>query len=756
MEDTELKAIVNAEIRSAMGYMGGDLSNQRAQAMDYYLGEPFGNEMEGRSSVVSREVAETIEWIMPSLMRIFSSGDKAVEFDPVGVEDEPQAEQETDYCNYIFYKKNEGFLILYTWFKDALLQKNGIIKPYCEKKEESSREEYQGLTDGEWTILLSDPELEATAHSERMITVEVMGQQLPVKVHDAVFRRNRVSHDIVIDNVPPEEFLITSKAKSPDPKKAFFTAHRSKKTISDLLEMGYDEATVKSLPSDDHINTEAEYIARRNITDELSNNVSSTQDKSMREVWVYECYIKVDYDGDGKAELRKVTMAGNEILDNEETDRIPFCSLTPIILTHKFFGLSIADLVRDLQLIKSTIWRQILDNLYLNNNSMIGAQDGRVNLDDLLTRRPGGVVRTMDSPGQNLMPIVPPPLPTEAFNMISYLDEVKETRTGVGKQFQGLNADILKEANIPAVQGLLSAAQQRVEMIARIFAETGVKQLFMDIHELASKYQNIPEVVKLKNNWVEVDPREWRQRTNMTVSVGLGSASKDQQLIAINSIITDQTNLAQNGGLGVLVKPENIYNALKKKAHINGFKNADEFFSDPSRAPPAPPQGPSPEEMALQAQMQIEQGKRQSEKYKTDMANQAKAMELQFKQQDSIRQAQIEQIGQEIEVLKIKLASDSENKDRMVEIVTSQIQGQLQKLDSLLKNEISVRDAVLEKYKADLDSNTVQMINHTNNVYDSLKTSIIHHHEHQMKTRDHMMRKVELDHPSNKPMMPAQ
>jgi hypothetical protein len=230
----------------------------------------------------------------------------------------------------------------------------------------------------------------------------------------------------------------------------------------------------------------------------------------------------------------------------------------------------------------------------------------------------------------------------------------------------------------------------------------------------------------------------------MTVSVGLGSASKDQQLISINSVITDQTNLAQNGGLGVLVKPENIYNALKKKAQINGFKNADEFFSDPSKAPPAPPPGPSPEEMALQAQMQIEQGKRQSEKYKVDMATRTDAMELQFKQQDSMRKAQLEQIANQIEMLKVQLTSESDDKERNVQMVTAQIEAQLRSMEALLADHQATRDAALEKYKADLDATTVAMINHQNNVYDSIKTTMTHAHDHSMKTRDMINRKMEL------------
>jgi hypothetical protein len=443
MEDSELKSIVNAQIRSAMGYMGGELSTQRAMAMDYYLGEPFGNEMEGRSAVISRDVAEVIEWIMPSLIRIFTSGDKAVEFEPQNEKDEPAADQETEYCNYIFYRKNEGFLILYSWFKDALLQKNGIVKAFCEKKEEITKESYQGLTDDEFAYLISDEELEPLEHTERMQEFEIApGAKIQYRVHDVKFRRTRHSHDIVVANVPPEEFLLSARTNSPNPKKAQFACHRSRKTMSDLIEMGYDKKILETIPSEDKGPLEQEYLARRNLTDERNLDQLSQIDKSLREIWTYESYLNVDYDDDDIAEYRKVTLAGNELLDNEEFDSSPFCSLTPIILPHKFFGMSMADLVNDLQLIKSTIWRQVLDNLYLNNNSMMGVDFQNVNLDDLLSRRPGGYIRTKGPPANSLMPVVTPPLPAETFPMIEYIDNVKETRTGVGKQFQGLNADI--------------------------------------------------------------------------------------------------------------------------------------------------------------------------------------------------------------------------------------------------------------------------------------------------------------------------
>ncbi len=718
MTEDELKSILDAHIKNSIGYVGGELSEDREGAMNYYLGEPFGNETEGRSSVVSRDVAEVIEWILPSLMRIFASGDKAVEFEPVGPEDEAQAKQETEYCNYVFYKKNPGFLILYSWFKDALLQKNGIVKTICEKKEENLKEEYENLPDEEYTMLVADPELEAKEHTERTEVFDVVlpdGQsvQLEELRHDVVFRRKRKSHDTKILNIPPEEFLISKDANSVNPKEADFTAHRSKKTYSDLIASGYKKSQLDKIGSEDMVDHEPEAMARKNLSDEAwLDSTSDETDKSMRRIWVYECYLRTDYDDDDHAELRRIVKAGDQILENEEVDYNCFAALTPIILTHKFFGLSIADLVMDLQLIKSTIWRQILDNLYINNNSRYAVDDENVNLDDLVTPRPGGFVRTKGPPMNSLFPLPAPALPGEVFNMMEYLDQIRETRTGVGKQFQGLNADTLKDANIPAVQGLLSAAGQRVEMIARIFAETGVKQLFKDIHELTRKYADKAEIVKLTNGWVPVDPREWRTQRNLTVSVGLGSSSRDSQMMAISSILADQEKIVASGGMGSLVSPKNIYNALVRKAEINGFKAGDEFFMDPDKAQPQPPK-PDPKVIEVQLNAQQKQAELQQ-----------KQSELQFKAQDAAYKNQIAEINTRIELMKLKSEQDMHDDKMMLEANKQDVQAEIESLNQQLEAARSMREQALEEYKANLEATVRLATNSNKNVVDSRESTV--------------------------------
>lgn len=424
MTEDALLAIVQGEITSAVGSIGSEISEERRKSLDYYLGKPLGNEVEGRSKVVMHEVKDTVEWIMPALMRIFLSGDKVVQFDPVQLEDEPASQQATEYVNHVALKQNDGFALFYQWFKDALIEKNGIVKVFWDDQKKSTKESYSDLSIDEMAMILSDPE------------VEVINSSQDQDLYSVTVRRTKDKGRIKIVNVPPEEFLIHRRASSIRPEG--FCAHRVRKTRSDLREMGYSKKDIEGLGWDDGWNMESE--SRHDLDDQWP---LSSLDVSTQEVWVTECYLKTDFDGDGIAELRKVTVAGDKILDNEEVDSIPFCAITPIIMPHRFFGLSIADLVMDIQLIKSTFFRNVLDNIYLSNNGRFEAVEGKVRLEDLLTTRPLSVVRVSEA--GSVRRLDTPQLQPQAFTMIEYLDTIKENRTGVTRYNQGMDANSLNK-----------------------------------------------------------------------------------------------------------------------------------------------------------------------------------------------------------------------------------------------------------------------------------------------------------------------
>ena len=610
--DIELRGIINSEITNALGYMGGNLSSQRKKSLEYYMGEKLGTEIDGRSQVVSTDVADTIETILPNLLRIFTSSEKVVKCEPVKVEDVKLAEQVTNYINYIFNKDNDGFSILYTWFKDALLEKNGIVKVYWDESESVEQETYQNLSDDEYRLLIEDDDVEVieeesfedeTAKAQLEVvkamaikTGEIMPEMPIPMMHNCIIKRTNGSGKVKIENIPPEEFLIQRSAKTIE--EANFVAHKVSKTRSELVEMGFDQKTVDDLPTSNEILLNDERMQRYSDIDETPFNDAA--DHSTEEIELFECYIRVDTDGDGIAELRKITVAGAggyTILENMACDNMPFCSITPIPMPHRFYGRSISELVEDVQLVKSTVMRQLLDNMYNTNNNRTAIMDGQVNLDDLLTNRPGGVVRTKQPPSQVMMPMQSQPISQQAFPLLEYLDTVRESRTGVTRYNQGLDADSLNKT-ATGVNALMSQSQMRMELVARVFAETGIKDLFKKIFELTCKYQDKERIVELNNEFVPVRPTEWRNRYNITISVGLGTGSSDQQVVIMNSILERQLQAfqLQGGQEYPMVSLKNIYNSLAKIVENAGLKNVDNYFVNPDmgKSMVQPPQPPAP------------------------------------------------------------------------------------------------------------------------------------------------------------------
>ena len=608
----EILSIVSKEIHNASGYIGGELVARRKKSLEYYLGMPLGNEQEGKSQVISNDVMDTVESLMPSLMKIFTSGDNVFSCEGVGPEDEEMARQCSDYLNHIFYKQNNGFTALYTAFKDALIQKNGILKIYWDNSNKTEREEYTKLTDDEFNNLVSDEEVKVQNHTEyKEPIVDDQGEQLDeITFHDVVIQRTRMYGQVRIDPIPPEEFLIERRCKSIDT--ANFIAHRTNKTKTELVEMGYDRDLVDSLPTGDpDYFTEDKFVRHQNI--DFSHG-ETDGDKSTQDVLLHECYVRMDLDDDGKAELVKICVAGDskKLLSIEEMDTMPFISMTPVIMPHRFHGRSIAELVEDIQLIKSTVMRQMLDNMYLTNNNRVAIQDGQVAMDDLLTNRPGGIVRTKQPPQNVMMPIQSQPITEQASGMLAYLDSVKETRTGVSRTAQGLNADSLNQKTATGMNQVLTQSQMRMELIARIFAETGVRDLALKMFELVCKYQQKEKIVRIRGKYIPMRPYEWKDRVNVTVQVGLGSGSKEQQLILVNAILQRQMeaiNLQQNV-YGPMVNLRNIYNSLKKLVENAGLNSVEPFFMDPdvgaSQMPQLPPKPPTEFEKVTLAQVQGE------------------------------------------------------------------------------------------------------------------------------------------------------
>ena len=655
MNDIEFQAIVRNEVEQALGFYDTEFSQDRIEAMDYYLGEPFGNEQADRSQVVSTEVSDTIEHIMPSLMRIFTQSDDYVRFVPHGPEDVVIAEQASDYCNWIINNDNRGFEIMHNWFKDALILKLGVVKFYWDEIIDVETEVYEGLSEEELTLLLADDEVEVVEQDARTI-----GEDMPLPdgtfvpaptIYDVKVRRTKNNGRVAIENLPPEEFLISNRAKSL--QDADFVAHRSTMSVSDLVSMGYDQDEVEQYAGYTDLDISEERSSR--FEDIESTASHDSKDKTMRDVLVTECFIRSDYDGDGVAEFRRVLTVGESyhILENEECDHMPFAILSPILMPHRAVGRSVAELIMDVQLIKSTLMRQLLDNIYNTNNARVVAVEGQVNLDDLLTNRPGGIVRTRTAGA--VQPLQVPEVSSSVFPALNYMDAVREQRTGISKQSMGLDADALQSTTATAVAAMQAASQGKIEMIARVFAETGVRQLFRGILHLITKYQNKEKMIRLNNNFVAMDPRQWENMYDVQINVGLGTSQRDQQLATLFQIAGKQEAImASMGPNNPIVTPLQYRNTLARIAELSGFKDAETFFQDPRNAPPPPPQqqGPNP-------QMQMEMAKAEQE---LALKREKMQLEMQFEREKMMAELELRQQELEFErQLRLeKLRSDIE------------------------------------------------------------------------------------------------
>ena len=627
MTEEEIIGLVESEINGSSDYMDSEISSQRERSMEYFYGEPFGNEEDGRSQVVVTDVQDTLMWMMPSLMRIFTAGDRVVKFVPEGPEDEDTAEQATKYVNHVFYKQNDGFMVLYNMFLDALMQKVGIVKHYWEEVEKTTTESYQNLTEQEYSLLQQDDELEVVEHQENVTITEqadpFTGDMVQVEevFHDVTFARTSMEGKVTIENVPPEEFLINRGAKTLED--ARFICHRSHKSKSELLQMGFDPDVVEDLPGyvggADDITTSQEYMARHayDSTDVYPNQAAADSEMVVQ---IYESYVKLDMDGSGISVLHKICHAGSELLDIEPIDYIPFSTVCPIPIPHKFYGLSVAETVEDIQLIRSTLTRNLLDNMYLSNNGRFQVVEGQVNIDDLLTNRPGGIVRTR-SPNA-LQPIQTPSLQPYSFQMLQYWEDIKSGRTGVNPKTQGLSADVLKtHVTTGAVTAALTNAQGRLELIARVFADTGVRNMFKSIYNLIQRYEDRKKVVRLNNNYFQIDPSSWREDLDVDIEVGIGYGDQDVRLQNISNFadLIEKVGQQTQG----MIQPGNVYNLVREIADEMGIKNVDKFISTPPTEPPPPSAQEQLGQMQAQAQMTIAQA--------TQLEAEVKAKELEIK-----------------------------------------------------------------------------------------------------------------------------
>lgn len=638
MDDAELQSIITQDLTDAVSYVDSDLSPTRAKGTEYYRGDLFGNEVEGNSKVVAMEVRDTVSAMLPSLMRVFFNSENVVEFTPRGPEDVKMAQQATDYANYIFQNDNNGFLTSYAIFKDALVRKCGIAKFWWEDEEKVRIEEYSGLDDQTLEMLMQEPGAEVkivvsypdpNIDELQISTVDpVTGQPVmmpPAMVHDVQIKRITKDGRIKIMAVPPEELLLDRRARSFDD--ATIIAHRQMATVADLMAMGYDQDEIEENLSTTDLDSNDEYLARQPLSTTFGTNDAANP--MMRRVLYVEAYSRVDYDGDGIAELRKVCCMGGsyKVVRNLPASYIPFADFPcdPEPHTSPLEAMSIFDITRDLQEIKSEILRNTLDSLAQSIHPRTAVVEGQVNIDDVLNNETGAIIR-MRAPGM-VQPLSTPFVGQAAFPMMEYMDQIKEDRTGMSKAAMGLNADALQSSTKAAVNATISASQGRIELTARILAE-GMKKLFKGILFLAITHQDKARMVRLRNEWVQIDPRAWDVSMDASINIALGNGDTNEKLQALMMIMAKQEQILQQlGPQNPLVTPQQFSNTLRKIVELSGFKDTTSYFQQipADYVPPTPTPKPTPEEVLAQVQ---------AESIKADI--QKKAAELELKRQQML------------------------------------------------------------------------------------------------------------------------
>lgn len=598
MTEKEIVAFIGRKVSAALNDEGGDISDTRQENFDYYMGEKYGNERDGYSSVVTRECLEATEWALASILPAFTSGDKAVVFDPVGPEDEDQAEQETDVANHYLLKEGNGFMLFHHWIKDCLRYQNGYIKVWMEETEETHVDYLEGLSAEELALVDAQEDVEIEEAETSLLQTELG----PIEVYSVKVRRTERSPRLRAEPIPGEEVLIDNDLLSIDVDEADFVCHRVQRSFTWLVENGYDQDELEGLSGEDGGSWNDERTNRL-FYEEENPDTDDDDDDSMRLYWVHECYCRLDVDGDGLAERRRIVVIGDRVFENEEDSYQSIVSMSCMPEPHKHTGQALLDLVKDIQLIKSTLLRQLLDNLYRINvpRKYVGEAalvDGGMTMDALLdannefipTRDPNAVV-----------PEVIQPLVTQILPVIQYMEDQKESRTGVNHNIS-LDPDVLQNTTKGAFLGAMEKASKRLELYTRIFAETGIKQLMRKVHRLMRENMDKEKTIRIRGKWVAVNPMEWRDRANLTVNVGLGTGDKERQMGILLEILGIQKEALQIG----LATPQNIYNALEKLTETAGLKGPERYFTNPANQQPQQPQ-PDPMQEAMQQQLALAQ-----------------------------------------------------------------------------------------------------------------------------------------------------
>lgn len=574
--DKALLSLVKADIADAEAYQQSIIQpTVRERYNIYYADKAYYSHkfpiLSKTSSLVSTDVADTIEWALPSLMKVFTGSDEVITIQGVTEEDDQNAEVMQSLLVYQLQRQNKFFPILYNWMKDALITGMGIIKCYWERTEGYTPETAQLNADA--LKLLAQTGVEITS----VEGPDVMGD-FTVTWNSPYYIKNSPK----LENILVSEFLYSPDAKNLED--ANFVAHRKKVTMSHLRQKEREGiyANVDMVHPDNGpvswITDQVEDVIGDHYTP-LHNN---QQDKAREEVTIYECYTKIDFNNDGILEDMIITIAGDVILRAEPNymGRHPFFSISPTKDPHRIWvKRSYAELIGELQDMKVALTRQIVQNIALTNDpKMILAEDS-INISDYIEGRKVIRKKPGSSMGDVAMAMPVNQLSPQTFQFLEYLEGQKENRTGITRYNQGLDANSLNKT-ATGISAILGQSAQRLELVARMFAETGISELFRFMVSLNQKFVDQETVVRLTNKQLRISPDDLNGNFDLVVNAGISISTKESTIMTLQTMLTA---LMQTQAAGIpIVTPQNIYNLFKKWIESAGFKNYNDYVTDPA------------------------------------------------------------------------------------------------------------------------------------------------------------------------------
>lgn len=684
MDESELIGILEGLEDDSRAFVHGSLARARRQATAEYYSIPEDVEDNGLSTFVTSDTQDTIEWVLPTIMKMFTGGEKACEFEPRKPEDEEGARQATEGCNYVFYRANNGFLVLHTAIKDALMLRNGAITWRYEEKQVRDKERYRGVSLEELTFTLDQMDGEVEILEAEQASADVLDQSgmliqpATYNVHVAITHKRG---KIRLDNIPPEMLLIFRDWTSPLLQDCPYVCHLVPATLSEIRQMGYD-VEAGDIVNENESSDDADL--RAEVSGDMSARAERT-DEAMQQGILRREWVLIDYDGDGIAERRYIVRLGGKILENEPCSHVPVACGVPILRQHRWDGLSLADAVSDIQHLNTEVVRMILNSLYFSvtpRNRVLTDLVGNpmANVDDMLNFTPGSYVREKQAGA--VQPMETNFVGLQAMPILEFIGKMRQDRTGVNQYFQGNSTDALnKTASGTAM--LTQQTQQRVELIARMLAETLVVPVFQGILKLLIEFQLEPLSFRLNNKFVQMDPQEWRDQYDMTINVGLGTGNKDQMLMHLSRLQAAQLQMLQIGAQGQngpMITPKNLYAVVEKMARNMGFESPEQFVSDPGDMLPPQPPGPPPEivkeQMKLQHDGQKTQFTAQQEQQKSAAEKDFEARKIMAQhahdKEMAVLQAQLQESregqSREFETKKLEHSSGEERKKHLMSL----------------------------------------------------------------------------------------